>query len=808
MANTLKIIKKGTNKFWHIHNGIEASKFTISNFSASIDGNKFNIIQNDGAVRFTYLIENITIKDESVSGSDENYTGPVIFWNRLIALRYTPFYTIPVNALTTDELDAIQNANNPSASNPFATIADIAGGSGLTPYIELDPDRDFEIADLSRLLLPIQDGSPYGVYTIPLGLFTLGNRLEVLAQYDATFTTVIVIPNNVHVIFNGIDYNNDYIFIPQGTKAILINKGGNNWVMTYEVSETRKPFSLELTLEQGRNTGGTNILVDDADAIELENGSLLKKGTYDFGGNGGISQVCSVGYEKNWQAGIDYVFDNSGFIRTATNCFNVVPGVTFDSSLKFKIGSRWILDDGTIYICTDATIGAAIWQIAPIVWRKNSNVYTLFNNIDQSFEFWDLTISEDYPINIWSQDQISVAMSLSADFVSASTRIDVGVGSSVTSRIYGAYKSFVYNTLGKILQLKAPDTITGNWVQEYPDKSGTFAMTSDITTAINNLKDGVASPGDTLQKLYNLYLGASAEVYVANIAARDAYNVLHLPFSIFVLDDGDGRWAKYQATTTGVGATFVKLSDPDLLNAVMSAAAIKAAYESNSDTNAFTNALKSKLEGIDLSQYLLLTNISSVLNGTATNKAFSEAGAKALKDLIDALSTGKQDKMSWISSSSPYTGTSSTALQKLSNSGSSGNGSFPAKANTRYKIEVQFQLSGLSSTTNSVQFGILGSAGITSVNGQSLACKSATLISSNTPSYTAINSATISAPLMTTGAQAFARATITIEVVTSTAGTLIIAFATNVSTTPVVENHLIRFIDLGTSSQAASTDIV
>lgn len=115
---------------------------------------------------------------------------------------------------------------------------------------------------------------------------------------------------------------------------------------------------------------------------------------------------------------------------------------------------------------------------------------------------------------------------------------------------------------------------------------------------VNNLLDGVSTPGNTLLKLYNLILGVSAEDYVANIAARNAYNVPHLPFSLFVTDDGDGKWAKYQATTTGVGATFVKISDPDLLNAVMSAAAIKAAYESNSDTNAFTNALLSKLNGI------------------------------------------------------------------------------------------------------------------------------------------------------------------------------------------------------------------
>lgn len=119
-----------------------------------------------------------------------------------------------------------------------------------------------------------------------------------------------------------------------------------------------------------------------------------------------------------------------------------------------------------------------------------------------------------------------------------------------------------------------------------------------ITTAIDDLKDGVPTPGDTLQKLYNLILGSFTEVIVPNIAARDAYNVLHTPTNVFVEDDGDTRWALYKATTTGTNASYVKLSDPDLLNAVMSAAQIKTAYESNTDTNAFTNALLSKLNGI------------------------------------------------------------------------------------------------------------------------------------------------------------------------------------------------------------------
>lgn len=115
--------------------------------------------------------------------------------------------------------------------------------------------------------------------------------------------------------------------------------------------------------------------------------------------------------------------------------------------------------------------------------------------------------------------------------------------------------------------------------------------------AITALKDGVAPAGNTLQKLYNLVTASLIEETVANISARTALNAISGQH-VFVLDDGDGQWALYKATTAGVGATYVKLSDPDLLNAVLTAAQIKASYESNPDTNSFTNALLSKLNGI------------------------------------------------------------------------------------------------------------------------------------------------------------------------------------------------------------------
>jgi hypothetical protein len=114
---------------------------------------------------------------------------------------------------------------------------------------------------------------------------------------------------------------------------------------------------------------------------------------------------------------------------------------------------------------------------------------------------------------------------------------------------------------------------------------------------ISLLKDGVPTAGDTLQKLFNLFVGCVTEVTVADIAARNAYDA-PIGGHVFVLDDGDGQWALYKAITGGINSGYIKLSDPDLLNAVLTASQIKSSYESNPDTNAFTNALLVKLNGI------------------------------------------------------------------------------------------------------------------------------------------------------------------------------------------------------------------
>ena len=121
--------------------------------------------------------------------------------------------------------------------------------------------------------------------------------------------------------------------------------------------------TLAEVLSEGNLTGGENIVINDADAIQLENASTLKKGTYDFGAAGGISRICGVGYEDMWQSGFRHVFDSNGLIRNTTNGFNIVPDSSFDVTLRFKIDSFWTLDNGDTYKCTDATEGAAVWEL-------------------------------------------------------------------------------------------------------------------------------------------------------------------------------------------------------------------------------------------------------------------------------------------------------------------------------------------------------------------------------------------------------------------------------------------------------------
>ncbi len=124
--------------------------------------------------------------------------------------------------------------------------------------------------------------------------------------------------------------------------------------------------TLAQTLDLGNTTGGENINISNGDAIVLDNGSMLKKGTIDAGNGGskGISQICGVGFEHKWEAGRLYIMNDGGtIIREVSHNLTYTPTVTDDVTKGFVQNTRWILDNGDIYICTDPTEGAAVWEL-------------------------------------------------------------------------------------------------------------------------------------------------------------------------------------------------------------------------------------------------------------------------------------------------------------------------------------------------------------------------------------------------------------------------------------------------------------
>ena len=126
------------------------------------------------------------------------------------------------------------------------------------------------------------------------------------------------------------------------------------------------PQNLNDVLTEGNATDGENIFISDGDEITFDNGSRIRKGLTDAGNGGakGVALVCSLDYELKWEAGRQYIMQQDGFtIREVSNNFTITPSATDDSTKGFSIDSRWILDNGDVYVCTDATEDNAVWVL-------------------------------------------------------------------------------------------------------------------------------------------------------------------------------------------------------------------------------------------------------------------------------------------------------------------------------------------------------------------------------------------------------------------------------------------------------------
>jgi hypothetical protein len=147
-----------------------------------------------------------------------------------------------------------------------------------------------------------------------------------------------------------------------GEADYFLNEQGD-WV---QVQGGGGSQTLNEVLVEGNETDGEDIFVSDGDAIFFDNGSRVRKGLTDAGNGGakGVALVCSLDYELKWEAGRLYTMQQDGFtIREVSHNFTATPTANDDDTKGFVIGSRWILDNGDVYVCSDATTGAAVWAL-------------------------------------------------------------------------------------------------------------------------------------------------------------------------------------------------------------------------------------------------------------------------------------------------------------------------------------------------------------------------------------------------------------------------------------------------------------
>lgn len=197
-----------------------------------------------------------------------------------------------------------------------------------------------------------------------------------------------------------------------------------------------------------------------------------------------------------------------------------------------------------------------------------------------------------------------------------------------------------------------------------------------------------------------------------------------------------------------------------------------------------------------------------VLAGTYKGKSYATGNGVVVGtnniNLSEATSSG--ETVSWMSQSSTRFLDNTTALQKIFNVGSSGNGSMPVTAGRKYRVVGWAVFSGLTSTSKNVSFGVLGTATASYVSGLGFG-----LITPNNPSAPQIQSITTFSnnTLSSNSATTFGRLYFDFEFNCNGSGTFIpgVAFSAAVANMQV-DSAYCEITDIGSSSATSTSNIV
>lgn len=201
----------------------------------------------------------------------------------------------------------------------------------------------------------------------------------------------------------------------------------------------------------------------------------------------------------------------------------------------------------------------------------------------------------------------------------------------------------------------------------------------------------------------------------------------------------------------------------------------------------------------------LLTGISfsDGTDVTAANTVLQALG-KLQKQLTD-VRAAKEDKRSYMSQSSTRFLDNTTALQRIFNVGTSGNGSIAVTSGRKYRVRGWAVFSGLTSTSKSISFGILGTATASYVSGIGQGVVSVAINGFQMRELTSFNATQISSPAATTAAKIY----VDLEFNCNGSGTFIPSILFSAAQSNMqVDSAYFDIVDIGASTANATSNIV
>jgi hypothetical protein len=193
--------------------------------------------------------------------------------------------------------------------------------------------------------------------------------------------------------------------------------------------------------------------------ILLDNYSRLQKGTINagYGGNNGIAQICGLGFELKWEGGRLFIMGSSGnTIREARYMFTDIPQDTNDITEGYYIGSRWVLDNGDVYVCTNNTTDNAVWELQTI---SGTDTTSLSNRIDAKLNTVDTTNA--FLISVSQPNDSTLT------FVKGTTSTDYIIRSSIAGSATRLITN-VYNSTGTTIPKGSVVYINGRHSSNLP----------------------------------------------------------------------------------------------------------------------------------------------------------------------------------------------------------------------------------------------------------------------------------------------------------------------------------------------------